>query len=109
MTAYLKLPWIFTKFWFYEAPIHIFVFFTSVNHSFFQFLSLPLLLRTFFKPIKNEYRSGLVGFSIGMGMAVKSVLIVVNLVLFIPLLVTELFFFFVFITFPLLTIGVLFI
>jgi hypothetical protein len=42
-------------------------------------LSLPLLVRTFFKPLKNEYRDGLVLFSVIFGMVIKSILISVSL------------------------------
>jgi len=41
-------------------------------------LSLPLLVRTFFKPLKNEYRDGLVLFSVIFGMVIKSMLISVS-------------------------------
>jgi hypothetical protein len=36
-----------------------------------ELLSVPLLLSTFFKPLKGEYREGLVAFSIAMGIFVK--------------------------------------
>lgn len=84
-------------------------FFVSVNKAFFQLFSLPLLLRTFFQPIKNEYRQGLVGFSIGMGIAVKSMLIIANLFLLIPLVAIELFLLFAFLAFPFVTVGLLFV
>lgn len=103
MTAYLLLPYYFFVFWFVEAPREILLFFASLNKAFFQLFSLPLLLRTFFHPLKNEYRKGLVGFSIGMGIAIKSMLIIANLVLLIPLLLIELIFLVTFLAFPALT------
>ena len=81
MTAYLLLPLLFVKFWFYDAPIGMCRTFLSFNLGFLHLVSLPLFLRTFFKPLKNEYRSGLVGFSLGMGMVVKGILILVDLFL----------------------------
>ncbi|MBI2034903.1 MAG: hypothetical protein HYT11_04190 [Candidatus Levybacteria bacterium] len=66
------------------------------------------MIRTFFKPIKNEYREGLVAFSIGMGMAVKSTIIFVNIFLFIGLLILEVAALFIFITLPLTTVLLLF-
>jgi len=78
----LKLPVIFLKFWFWEAPLRMIQFFFSVNHAALQILSLPLMLRTFFKPLKNEYRKGLVGFSIGMGIVIKSILIFVDTIIY---------------------------
>lgn len=107
MTAYLLLPYYFSLFWFIEAPRDILGFFISVNKAFFQLFSLPLLLRTFFQPIKNEYRKGLVGFSIGMGMGIKSMLIVVNFILLIPLIAIESVLLLAFLAFPFVTFGLL--
>ena len=106
MTAYLLLPYYFFIFWFVDAPKDIIGFFLSVNKAFFQLFSLPLLLRTFFQPIKNEYRKGLVGFSIGMGIGVKSILIIVNFILLIPLLAIEVALLLAFIAFPFVTFGI---
>ncbi len=39
-------------------------------------LSAPLLIKTFFRPLKNEYREGLVLFSVIMGIIIKSLLFV---------------------------------
>jgi len=52
-----------------------------------KLLSLGILLRTFFKPIKNEYRAGLVWFSIGMGIVIKAVLIPIILAILLALTV----------------------
>lgn len=89
MTAYILLPFTFLKFWFLDAPLGLVRYFASFNRAFLHFFSLPLFLRTFFKPLKNEYRQGLVGFSIGMGIAVKSVLILVDLLLYAFLFILE--------------------
>lgn len=69
---------------------------------------MSLLLQTFFKPWKNEYREGLVGFSIGMGIVVKSCVIAASLVLFAALLLLETFFFFGFLFWPVFSIYLLF-
>ena len=42
-----------------------------------ELLSVPLLFKTFFKPLKNEYRDGLVWFSIFAGMFIKLLLLLV--------------------------------
>lgn len=47
------------------------------------------MLKTFFKPWKNEYREGLVRFSIFMGIAFKSLFIFVGLFAFVFLLIFE--------------------
>src|SRR5260370_225767 len=70
MKNYLLLPIIFLKFWYFDAPRSLIGFFASLNHAFFELFSLPLFLRTYFKPLKNEYRQGLVGFSIAMGLVI---------------------------------------
>lgn len=44
-------------------------------------LSFPALLRTFFKPLKSEYREGLVLFSIFMGIIIKSIILIVSAII----------------------------
>ncbi len=104
---FAALPLIFLKFWYFEAPRGIWGFFASVKAAFFQLFSLPLFARTFFKPIKNEYREGLVGFSIFMGMMVKSFIIVADLIIFAVLLAAECLVIFSFLAFPIATIWLL--
>lgn len=108
MSAYLTLPLVFIRFWFLDAPRTMVFYFASVNKAFLHLISLPLFVRTFFKPLKNEYRKGLVGFSIGMGIVVKSVLIIVDLVAFAVLLIIEFLIILGFIFIPLGTIKLLF-
>ncbi len=108
MSSYIKLPVVFFHFWFLEAPMELISFFGTFNHAFLQLFSLPLFIRTFFKPLKNEYRKGLVEFSIVMGMAVKAVLIAVDLVLFGGLLFIETGFIVLFFVFPFIPIALLF-
>lgn len=86
---YFNLPLVFLRFWFLEAPRGLTAFFVSLNIAFLQLFSLPLLVKTYFKPWKNEYRKGLVGFSIAMGMFVKTFFIAVGAILFLSLLVFE--------------------
>lgn len=104
MGSFLLLPLIFLKFWFVEAPLSILGFFASLNNAFLELFSLPLFVKTFFKPLKNEYRQGLVGFSRGMGMVIKSFLIVFDLLLFTIILAIEGAILVGFITFPIATI-----
>jgi|SRR3989338_10981722 len=97
---YLGLPLIFLKFWFLEAPRGLITFFASLNNAFLQLFSLPLLIKTYFKPWKNEYRKGLVGFSIAMGMFVKTFIIIVDVFLLFVLLIFELIFIISFVAWP---------
>lgn len=70
--------------------------------------ALPLFIKTFFKPLKNEYRQGLVGFSRGMGMVVKTFFILADIIILIPLLAFEAMVLVLFIAFPVLTVLILF-
>lgn len=108
MKYYGFLPIHILLFWYKDAPIALFGFFSSVNTAFFQLFSLPLLLKTFFKPLKNEYREGLVKFSIAMGIVVKSVLIFIDLIIFSLVLFIEVMSFAGFLFFPIATILILF-
>ncbi|HLD01811.1 MAG TPA: hypothetical protein VJC10_02945 [Patescibacteria group bacterium] len=108
MNLLTALPRDFLHFWYIEAPATLITFFVSVNKAFFQLFSLPLLLRTFFQPLKNEYRQGLVRFSIVMGIIVKSCLITVNLLLLVILISIEVIVFAIVLLFPLLPIFLLF-
>lgn len=105
---YLSLPIIFLKFWYFEAPEGLISFFASLNNSFLQLLSLPLLVRTYFKPWKNEYRKGLVIFSIAMGIFIKSFVIMADLILILLLFFLEIIFFISFLSWPVATIFLLF-
>lgn len=97
------------RFWFVDGPKGLAQYFGSLNKAFLELFSLGLLVRTFFRPWKNEYRKGLVGFSIGMGIFIKSIVIVVDLIVFIILLAAELLLLIGFVTWPFLTISILFI
>lgn len=108
MKRYLFLPIDFLKFWFFDAPREIIGFFSSLNKAFFQLFALPLFLKTFFKPLKNEYRQGLVGFSRAMGMFVKSFFILADIIILIPLLVFEVVTLILFVSFPIMTVWILF-
>ncbi|MCL5970451.1 MAG: hypothetical protein M1450_03055 [Patescibacteria group bacterium] len=86
----MNLPALFFRFWFIEAPYGIFSYFFSLNSTIVQLLSLPILIKTYFKPWKNEYRQGLVGFSIGMGMFIKTFVILADLIILTILFTIEL-------------------
>lgn len=94
------LPLDILKFWYIEAPVLLFFYLISLNKAFFGLFSLPLMLQTFFRPWKNEYREGLVGFSRFMGMIIKTFFIFGDLVIFVGLLICEIIFFIAFLAFP---------
>lgn len=105
----ILLPLYILKFWYLEAPIALLYYFFSLNKAFFHLFSLPLMIRTFFRPWKNEYRKGLIGFSIFMGMAFKSIFIAVDIFIFSFLLIFEVILFIAFLAWPVLMFYVPFI
>lgn len=90
MTAYLALPFVLIKFWFVDAPFSLIAYFASLNGAFLKFFSVGILLNTFFKPLKNEYREGLVLFSRFAGMAIKTLFMLVAFLLLLMLMAFEL-------------------
>jgi hypothetical protein len=105
---YVTLPVMLLKFWFIESPIALFKFFASFNAAFFELFSLQLLLRTYFQPLKNEYRQGLVGFSRAMGITIKTFFIIADLFMLIIILAIEIAVFVSFVMFPIATVALLF-
>jgi hypothetical protein len=97
----ILLPFYILKFWYLEAPIKLLTYFLNLNRAFFHLFSLPLMIKTFFKPWKNEYREGLVKFSIFMGMVFKTMFITADIFLFIFLIFLEVIGFIAFLAFPL--------
>ncbi|HZJ18458.1 MAG TPA: hypothetical protein VFD45_02465, partial [Patescibacteria group bacterium] len=71
-----------------------------MNKAVMDIISLPLLLKTYFRPWKNEYREGLVGFSIGMGMFIKTFVILADLLVMTFFLFLEISFIVLFLVFP---------
>lgn len=107
MTALIFLPFYLLRFWYGEGPLvllrHLYIF----NKAFLNFFSVKTLLTTIFQPVKNEYRDGLVGFSIGIGIFMKTSLLFVAASLFIFILVAEAIIFGGYMAFPVITIGLL--
>src|SRR5438067_1736140 len=108
MQNFLFLIFQYFSFWFVEAPKGMIDFFFSFNSALLKLFSLQILLRTFFKPWKNEYREGLVGFSIFMGMVIKGIIIFFDFLLFIICVAFEIVLLFLFICWPVATVAMLF-
>jgi hypothetical protein len=89
MLAFIYYPFYLISFWYKDVLGGLFDFFIDLNRYVASLLSLTLLLRTFFKPLKNEYRDGLVAFSIVFGMVIKSVLISISLCIVLILMLIE--------------------
>lgn len=105
MQSFLLLIFQFIVFWFIEAPKAMIAYFISFNNATIKFLSLFILIKTFFKPWKNEYREGLVGFSIIMGMIIKSMIIFFDIVVLLVLFIFELVAIFLFACWPVITVS----
>lgn len=103
----MPILFLFLRFWFVEAPVNMLHYFGSLNNGFLQLFSLPLFIKTFFKPLKNEYRLGLIWFSIGAGMFIKSILIIFDVALLVLLVFFETLSIVVFVALPLIAILVL--
>lgn len=99
----------FLKFWFYEAPAEMMAVFRSFNGYFIELFAYRLSLVTFFKPLKNEYRAGLVGFSRTIGILTKICILTVDTVIFLLILAIEAILLLFFIFYPVLTVLFLFI
>lgn len=103
----LNLPIMFLRFWYFEAPRSLISFFTSLNRVALELFSLPLLVKTFFRPWKNEYRKGLIGFSRGMGIFIKTFVIIADLFVLGFLILLETIFFLTFLLWPAITFAML--
>lgn len=107
MNFYISLSLLFLKFFFYELPVAAMTYFTSINRAFLQMFSLPLLVKTYFKPWKNEYRKEFVPMAIGIGMVIKTFVIIADLIIFLLLLLFEFIFILGIILWPLITVEFL--
>lgn len=87
---FVLYPFLVISFWYYDGFKSVCHFIMEINRYCLELLSLPLLFKTFFHPIKNEYRGDLVGFSIAMGVVIKTILICFSLCAFVLLLLVEL-------------------
>lgn len=81
-TYLLNLPFEFLHWWFVEATFNLFKILRFVLAAAFRFLGVSLIFKTFFKPWKNEYREGLTRFALFMGMFIKSIFLLFDLLFF---------------------------
>lgn len=78
-------------FWYHDVGFGVIDFFVKLNSYLAKLFSVGLLLQTFFKPLKNEYRKGLVLFSIVFGIFIKTFLLSLVGFFFLILIIIELF------------------
>lgn len=91
MKTALIYPFDLIIFWYHDVCLTSIDFFIRFNSYFLKVLSTPILIKTFFKPLKNEYRKGLVLFSIVFGIIVKTFLVSFSLSLIAFFIFIELF------------------
>lgn len=91
MKTALIYPFELAIFWYHDVCLGVIDYFIRLNSYILKVFSTNLLLRTFFKPLKNEYRKGLVLFSIVFGIIVKAFLISFSFSVILAFLVVELF------------------
>lgn len=87
--AFLLYPFYLLEFWYKDVLLSLFKLFKYINSYAFSLFSVRLLLVSFFKPLKNEYRQGLVLFSVFFGIFIKSFFLGIVAIIFLPLLVIE--------------------
>ncbi len=73
--VFLLYPLYLITFWYVDVVRGFINFFINFNRYLVSLLSFSILLRTFFKPLKNEYRDGLVLFSIIAGIIIKFIIL----------------------------------
>ena len=99
------LPLQFIYWWFVEATFTIFKVMRYFLAAAYHLLGIGSILKTFFEPWKNEYREGLVRFSIFMGMFLKSLLLIFDLIFLAGLILVEFVAILAWVLLPLIVIG----
>ena len=99
--AVLFYPVYLFVFYFFDLPKMLVGKYRQINTYLYNLFSIPLLLRTYFEPLKNEYHEGLVLFSRFAGVFIKTALLLTSLSVLITVLVIELIVFIATLTLPL--------
>src|SRR3989344_2745423 len=88
-----KLPFYFTRWWYYEAPPKLFTYLTRILWRIAHLLSVELLLKTFFEPWRKEYRKGFVAVARFVGISVKAIFLFFDLFILGAILIWSVFIF----------------
>lgn len=75
----------FFTWWYLVAPHHISTFNLGFLKAIEHQLSFFLIIKTFFKPWRGEYREGLVGFAIFMSVLIKSFILFADVLILLSL------------------------
>lgn len=98
--AALVYPVYLFVFYFFDLPRLLLSKFRQINIYLYNLFSIPLLLRTYFQPLKNEYHEGLVLFSRFAGVFIKTALLITSLSVMLTVLIVEIILFVVIVTLP---------
>lgn len=88
-TYLISLPFEFIRWWLLESTVNLLKIMRFIFVYFYRELSINLLLKTYFKPWKNEYRQGLVRFALFMGIFLKTSFLLVDVLFFAVLATAE--------------------
>lgn len=100
-SAYLaSLPFEFLHWWFVDATLSLLKILRFIVGFFYHQFSINLIFRTYFKPWKNEYREGLVRFALFMGIFLKTLFLVFDLIFLAILIASESLVFILWLAFP---------
>ncbi|RJQ25961.1 hypothetical protein C4577_04410 [Candidatus Parcubacteria bacterium] len=94
-------------FWYKDAVFSLINYFVELDRYIIDLLSTPILVHTFFDPIKNEYRKGLVGFSIGLGIFIKTLILIPSFAILLLVFILEFIALIIFLFFPFIPLYVL--
>lgn len=84
----VRLPAMIVAFWLIEGPTKIATLMWIIIRSTANILSVPILIKTFFRPWKGEYRKGYVAIARGIGIIIRLFTLLIGL--FITLIVVVL-------------------
>ena len=104
-TYLVSLPLEFLRWYFIDATINLFNILRWFLEVCVQILGVTSIFKTYFRPWKNEYREGLVRFSIFMGMFFKTLFLIFDCFLLAFVLIAEIVILLVWVLLPFLVLG----
>ncbi|OGY23117.1 MAG: hypothetical protein A2Y57_03215 [Candidatus Woykebacteria bacterium RBG_13_40_7b] len=77
----LSLPLLFLYWWYIEASVNILKYFNLALGAIAHIISIEIILKTFFKPWRSEFREGFVGVAILVGVMVRTFVLFADLII----------------------------
>lgn len=75
----VKVFYFYPAFWFVETPIKLFKNLLKLILALEHFLSLTLMIKTFFRPWRNERRKGYIAYAVGIAVVVRLLFIILDI------------------------------